>query len=60
MAAKELKMVDDIDGSEKESDRGVMIVLSDSCMLNGTVLTIPISEALAIASNITIQAAMLV
>ena len=60
MAAKEIVMLDDGVVEEKEEINDIMIVLSDGCMLNGSTVTIPLNEALAIASNITIQAAMLV
>ena len=58
MANKELIMLED--SIENEEEKKVAIVISNSCMLNDNVLTIPLSEALGIIANISIQAGMLI
>lgn len=57
MAAKDLIMLDE---SIEEIEKTIAIVLSDECKLNGSILTIPLNEALSISANITIQAAILI
>ena len=61
MAAKDLIMLDEGEDAIKEEDiKNIAIVISDNCMLNGSVLTMPLNEALSISANISIQVAMLI
>jgi len=60
VATRDLVMLNDEDEDEKEDTKNIAIVISDRCMLNGNVITIPLNEALSIAANINIQIAMLI
>lgn len=60
MAAKELIMLDESKEEMTSKDKNIAIVLPDDCDLKGNMLIMSLNEALSVAANITIQAAMLV
>jgi len=56
VATEDLVMLDE---RQNEDDKMVAVVLSDNCIFNQNVVTIPADEALSIVANIAIQLAVL-